>query len=217
MEGEKDPVLDPGQELDKGASESDAAGVQTNVGDEPLSPREGDDATSSAFNDYQSIRDDVQQRGDRSWHDLSEYELNSVIANPIAYGKYLPGALSERERRFEEKITGRLNAALETNVIRAKNPEAFNKDTPLGKEVQKIMGQKSYSQMFSDVMELAANRISRSKVESETRKKITDNMKAAMNSPGTDTTPMTSPLSWSDMPKQDFEANISKVKLERKE
>ncbi len=151
----------------------------------------------------------------KGWDTVSDRDLEYVIAHPSEYPEHAQGALSELRKRDRESVKAELSTELGTSDFMSKNKEAFDPNTPLGKEVQKILSQnRKQPEVLADVIELAQHRLGNSKTKQEGRKEVLDALKAAgAHTPGAEGITTPSAPSFMDMPKADFENEVQKVKM----
>ena len=165
-----------------------------------------------------SIREDGRQgKGDnqmRSWAEVSDQELTSVLANPDQYKPYLAGAIAENNRRLRESILEEVGQAMEIKSTMSENKEAFDPNTPMGKEIQKIIGKKTNAQILRDAIELASYRQGKGRAGKKDVEKIIDGIRSASHiTPGTDSKTNIETPSPAAMKKGEFENMVKSVKL----
>lgn len=152
--------------------------------------------------------------GARRWEDLSREELDYIVTHPDEYGQHMSAAIRERDRRLEDGIMSRVNDLVGAATYKMAHPEAFSVDTPLGREVARLMSNRPHAEVLKDVIELAKMRISAPERDSQTREQIAVNLAAASaNPPGTATGTAPVPPAPMDQSKDDFEASVKSVKL----
>src|SRR3990167_10808856 len=168
-----------------------------------------------------SIRADGRQtkNGDtqmRSWAEVSDQELTSVLANPDQYKPYMAGAIGENNRRLRESILEEVGQAMEIKSTMSENKEAFDPNTPIGKKIQKIIGKKTNAQILRDAIELASYRQGKGKSGKKDVEKIIDGIKAASHiTPGVDSKTNIETPSPAAMKKAEFENMVKSVKLRK--
>lgn len=175
-----------------------------------------EELVDKAAEKFQSIKSQSVQAasGQRGWSDLSDQEISHILANPNQYQGYIPGAIAENNRRIENSVLGKVEMAFELKTAQAKDADAFDPNTPLGKEVSKIVAKKSYGEVLSDAIELAAYRTGKNKNSVIAGKKILNNLKAASTmGGGTDSTEAAKIQSPSTMSKADFNEIVKQTKL----
>lgn len=193
---------------------------------EPLIPRERFDDLNNRFQQTeaeltrlrQAVETQGQQRqtggGQRTWQDLSQEELNSIVSNPTQYPEHFAQALAERDRRVEERLMSKVSETVSVTSLKMAHQEAFDANTPLGREVARIMANRSQADVMKDVIELAEYRHKKGISDKEARDNVANNLKAAsVTAPGVGTPAKTEKASYMDMPKEEFEAEMQKVKL----
>ena len=108
-----------------------------------------------------------------------------------------------------------ISSEIGSNQVMEQHKEAFDPSTPIGAEVAKILGHtNNQKDILTDVIELAKYRIEGVSAEEKGRKKTVDALKAATaHTPGAEGAAITAPPSFIDMPKDQFEKEIEKVKM----
>ena len=157
----------------------------------------------------------AQPPQDRGWGQVSERDLEYIVGHPADYPDHVQGAFSEIRRRDRESIMTEVSSKIGTEGFMSQNKEAFDQNTPLGKEVGKILSQnRTQPDVLSDVIELAQHRIGGGKEKEKGRNQVINALKAAdAHTPGSETITAPSAPSYMDMPKADFENEVQKVKL----
>src|SRR3990172_10389834 len=75
----------------------------------------------------------------KTWSEVPEETLNTIVANPIKYQEHFAGAMAERDRRMETRILGKATQAMTLETLKTKEREAFNAPTPPRKQVHPIL------------------------------------------------------------------------------
>lgn len=150
-----------------------------------------------------------------TWDTVSDRDLEYVITHQAEYPDHAQAALSEIRKRDKSAITTQLSVDLGTQGFVSENKEAFDINTPMGKEVAKILKQnRAQPEVLSDVVELAKYRTGANKKGNEERKQVVDALKSAdTHTPGADSLQAPSVPSFMDMPKEDFEDEAQKVRM----
>ena len=156
-----------------------------------------------------------QPSGQRSWQQIPENDLQYIVTHSSEYPDHAPAALSELRRRDRETLKTEILGEVGLNDFRSSNNDAFDSNTPLGREVSRIMASnRPQKEILSDVVELAKYRIGGTKSASDARKKLVNNLSSAnVMAPGSDTQNQTPPPSFMSMPKDDFRKYVEDIKL----
>lgn len=156
-----------------------------------------------------------QPQSGRTWDKISDRDLEYIIGHSAEYPDHVQEAFGEIRRRDRESIMNEVQTQVGTQTFMSTNKEAFDSNTPLGKEVGKILGQnRTQSDVLSDVIELAQHRIGGGKKEEKARKQVVDALKGAdAHAPGSDMITQPAMPSYMDMPKAEFENELQKVKM----
>lgn len=151
----------------------------------------------------------------RGWDQVSERDLEYIVTHPTEYPDHTQGALSELRKRDRESIRTELSGEIGTQTFMTSNKEAFDPNTPLGKEVTKILKQnRTQPDVLSDVIELAKHRIEGGTKGKDARKQVVDALKASdAHAPGSETITTEPKPSFMDMPKADFEKALENIKM----
>lgn len=111
------------------------------------------------------------------------------------------------------RILNKTNEQFALQNVQSQNPEAFDQNTPLGREVSKILGQQSYAENLKAVIELAKFKTNKDNLSSKARKKMVENIKTATETVhGSDDNKQEN-TSYMDMDKKDFFAELNKIKM----
>lgn len=156
-----------------------------------------------------------QTQGQRTWEQIPEQDLNYIVTHSSEYSEHAPGALAELRRRDREALKSEILGEVGVSELRSANSEAFDPDTPLGKEVAKITSQhRSQKDVLSDVVELAKYRIGGNKQAADARTRLVQSMQSAsVLAPGADTQTNVAPPSFMTMPREDFKKYVESIKL----
>ena len=156
-----------------------------------------------------------QNSGQRTWEQIPEQDLNYIVTHSSEYPEHASQALSEIRRRDKEVLKSEILGEVSVSELRTANNEAFDPNTPLGKEVAKIMvNNRPQKEILSDVIELANYRIGGNKAAASARTKLVQNMQSAsVLAPGADSQTNISPPSFMDMPKDDYRKYVERIKL----
>ena len=156
-----------------------------------------------------------QTSGQRTWEQIPEQDLNYIVTHSSEYPEHSQGALVELRRRDKETLKSEILGEVSVSELRSTNNEAFDPNTPLGKEVSKIMAQnRPQKEILSDVIELANYRIGGNKQAANARTKLVQNMQSAsVLAPGADSQTSLAPPSFMDMPKAEFSKFVEGIKL----
>src|SRR3990172_5571046 len=118
----------------------------------------------------------------KGWGDVPYSDRDYIVTHPTEYPEHAASALQERDNRLSERLTNKAVETLGVQELIAKNSEAFNPDTPLGKEVAKILGTKSQRDVYESVIELAKLRQEKGNSASAARTQVVNNLKTALTS-----------------------------------
>ena len=153
----------------------------------------------------------------KTWSDVPEETLNTIVANPIKYQEHFAGAMAERDRRMETRILGKATQAMTLESLKTKEHEAFNAATPLGKEVQRIIaGGRSNAEYMQDAIELARFRMTQKPPNGVPPNTLAANLTSALQTPpGGTTTPSVPPPNWADMSSDEFSKRKEEILLGR--
>jgi hypothetical protein len=153
----------------------------------------------------------------KTWAEVPEETLNTIVANPIKYQEHFSGAMAERDRRMETRILGKATQAMTLETLKTKEREAFNASTPLGKEVQRIIaGGRSDAEYMQDAIELARFRVTQKPPAGVSPSTIAANLTTALQSPpGGTSTPSAPPPNWADMSADEFSKRKEEILLGR--
>ena len=156
-----------------------------------------------------------QASGQRTWEQIPEQDLNYIVTHSSEYPEHSPAALAELRRRDRETLKSEILGEVGVSELRSTNNEAFDPNTPLGKEVAKIMSQgRSQKDTLQDVIELANYRIGGNKQAANARTKLVQNMQSAsVLAPGADNQTNIAPPSFMSMPKDDYRKYVESIKL----
>lgn len=151
----------------------------------------------------------------KGWGDVSDGDLDYIVTHPTDYPEHATSALQERDKRLSDRLTNKAIETLGIQSLIAENAEAFNPDTPLGREVSKILGTKSQKEVYQSVIELAKLRQGNGQTASAARTEVVNNLKTALAPSGGAEAPSTSgPTDYSNMSDADFRSLMMKVKLQ---
>lgn len=150
-----------------------------------------------------------------SWDQVSDQDLEYVVTHQSEYPQHVGAAFKEIRKRDANKIKSELASELGYQSFVDSNPEIFDPKSPTGKEIAKIMQQgRSQKDIMRDVVELAKYRTGAVDNEKKGRKKVVDALKSdGAHTPGSETVTEPPAPSFMDMPKEDFENQVAKVKL----
>src|SRR3989337_3801992 len=153
----------------------------------------------------------------KTWSDVPEETLNTVVANPIKYQEHFAGAMAERDRRMETRILGKATQAMTLESLKTKEHEAFNASSPLGKEVQRIFaGGRSDAEYMQDAIELARFRMTQKPPSGVPPNALAANLTTALQTPpGGTATPSAPPPNWADMSSDEFSKRKEEILLGR--
>ena len=153
--------------------------------------------------------------GTRTWDKIPEGDLQYIVTHSNEYPEHATPALAELRRRDREILKSEILGEVGINEFKSTNNEAFDPNTPLGKEVAKIMSSnRQQKDVLSDVVELANYRIGGNKAAANARTKLIQNMQSAsVMAPGSDGQTNTPPPSFMDMPKAEYNKYVENVKL----
>lgn len=153
--------------------------------------------------------------GQRSWQQVPEQDLQYIATHSSEYPEHATGALSELRRRDREVLKSEILGEVGMTEFKSTNNEAFDANTPLGREVSKIMASnRSQKEVLADVVELAKHRLGGNKSATDARKQLVQNMQAAgVSTPGADSQTQVSPPSFMTMPKDDFRKYVDSIRL----
>lgn len=170
-----------------------------------------------------TLREQVEARpkegAAKTWAEVPDATLNAIMANPNAYPQYFAAALEERDRRMEDRILGKATSTMTLQQLQAKEAEAFNASTPLGKEVQRILAKgRADADYLQDAIELARFRLAGVKLpQGTTPSQLAANLANALQSPpgGSKSSDGPPPPNWGDMSREEFEKKREAVLLGR--
>jgi len=153
--------------------------------------------------------------GTRTWDKIPEGDLQYIVTHSNEYPEHATPALAELRRRDREILKSEILGEVGINEFKSTNNEAFDPNTPLGKEVAKIMSSnRQQKDVLSDVVELANYRIGGNKAAANARTKLIQNMQSAsVMAPGSDGQTNTPPPSFMDMPKAEYNKYVESIKL----
>jgi hypothetical protein len=153
----------------------------------------------------------------KTWSDVPEETLNTIVANPIKYQEHFAGAMAERDRRMETRILGKATQAMTLESLKTKEHEAFNASSPLGKEVQRIIaGGRSDAEYMQDAIELARFRLTQKPLNGVPPNTLAANLTTALQTPpGGTSMPSAPPPNWVDMPSDEFAQRKEDILLRR--
>jgi len=153
--------------------------------------------------------------GTRTWDKIPEGDLQYIATHSNEYPEHATAALQELRRRDRDMLKSEILGEVGINEFKSTNNEAFDPNTPLGKEVAKIMSSnRQQKDVLSDVVELANYRIGGNKSAANARTKLIQNMQSAsVMAPGSDGQTNTPPPSFMDMPKAEYNKYVENVKL----
>ena len=151
----------------------------------------------------------------RTWNTVPEKDLEYVVTHPNEYPDHVQAAFSELRTRDRDAIKSEMSSELQTQGFMDQNKAEFDPNTPIGKEVAKIMGKnRNSNEVLSDVIELAKFRTSGNKADVKARKKVVTALQDAdAHTPGSGIIAEKTAPSFIDMPKDDFENEVQKIKL----
>lgn len=157
----------------------------------------------------------VQQSQVRGWDQVSEQDLEYIVTHAPEYPDHAASALKELRQRDRASVKAEVITETSTQNFMSTNKEAFDSNTPLGKEVAKILSQnRAQPDVLSDVIELAGYRLGKDKGVQKGRSEMVNALKAASaHAPGSEGLNTPSPPSFMDMPKDEFENEIQKIKM----
>ena len=158
--------------------------------------------------------EETKQPG-QTWDKLSDDQLEYVSTHPLEYPQHATAALQEIRRRDKAAIRSEILAEVGQGQIMEQNKEAFDPNTPIGKEVSKILARnRNQKDILSDVIELAQHRIEGTSGKEKGRKETVDALRAATaHAPGAEAATVIPPPSFLEMPKDQFEKEVEKVKM----
>lgn len=150
-----------------------------------------------------------------TWDAVSDRDLQHIITHPIEYPDHATPAFEEFRKRERVAIKAEISSEFGTSQVKEQNKEAFDPNDPLGKEVAKILSRdRGQKDILTDVIELAKYRIEGSSGEEKGRKKTVDAMRAATaHAPGSEGSTITPPPSFMEMPTDQFEKELERVKM----
>ena len=153
--------------------------------------------------------------GTRTWDKIPEGDLQYIVTHSNEYPEHATPALAELRRRDREILKSEILGEVGINEFKSTNNEAFDPNTPLGKEVAKIMSSnRQQKDVLSDVVELANYRIGGNKAAANARTKLIQNMQSAsVMAPGSDGQTNMPPPSFMDMPKAEYNKYVENIKL----
>jgi len=153
--------------------------------------------------------------GQRSWNQIPEGDLQYIVTHSSEYPEHATAALNELRQRDRNLIKSEILGEVGLDSFKSTNNEAFDPNTPLGKEVSKIMSQgRSQKDVLADVVELAKYRTGANHSASDARARLVQNMQSAnVSAPGSDGITQTPPPSFMSMPKSEFTDYVNKVRL----
>lgn len=156
-----------------------------------------------------------QSSGQRTWEQIPEQDLSYIVTHSSEYSEHAPAALAELRRRDRETLKSEILGEVGVSELKSTNNEAFDPNTPLGKEVAKIMASnRSQKEILTDVVELAKHRIGGNNSASNARKSLIQNMQtASVMAPGSDGNANVPPPSFMSMPANDFRKYVESIKL----
>src|SRR3972149_3887639 len=175
-------------------------------------PRERFDQVLEA---QRALEAKVADSGTRTWDKIPEGDLQYIVTHSNEYPEHATAALQELRRRDRDMLKSEILGEVGINEFKSTNNEAFDPNTPLGKEVAKIMSSnRQQKDVLSDVVELANYRIGGNKSAANARTKLIQNMQSAsVMAPGSDGQTNTPPPSFMDMPKAEYNKYVENVKL----
>lgn len=162
-----------------------------------------------------SAKNPQPKQGTQNWDTVPDRDLQYVITHPIEYPDHATPAFEEFRKRERAAIKAEISSELGASQMREQNQEAFDPANPLGKEVAKILsGNRNQKDILTDVIELAKYRIEGSAGEEKGRKKTVEALRAASaHAPGSEGATITAPPSFMEMPKDQFEKEVERVKM----
>lgn len=154
----------------------------------------------------------------KGWDQVQDNDLEYIITHPTEYPDHVQGAFKELRQRDRASVKNEVTIEANRSQFMGQHKEAFDPNSPLGKEVGKILGQngqgRAESDVLADVVELAQLRMEKGKGEKKGRQDVVNNLKAAnAHSPGSDSINELPAPSFMDMPKDEFEKQVQKVKM----
>ena len=192
---------------------------------EGMIPRERFDEVQAKVSELEQRLADTESRANarpqdgqaRTWSDVPEETINTIVSNPIKYQEHYAGAMAERDRRMEVRILGKDTNAMTLEQLRGREGEAFNPGSVLGKEVQRIIqAGRSDAEYMQDAIELAKFRMTQKPPNGAPTSTLAANLATALQTPpGGTSTPSAPPPNWVDMPKEEFDKRREAVKLGR--
>lgn len=155
------------------------------------------------------------QQGGQTWEAVTERDLQYIITHPLEYPDHATAALEELRKRDRASTKAEISSEIGSSQVMEQHKEAFDPSTPIGAEVAKILArERNQKDILTDVIELAKYRIEGSSGEEKGRKKTVDALRAATaHTPGAEGAVITAPPSFIDMPKDEFEKHLEKVKM----
>src|SRR3990170_1756050 len=153
--------------------------------------------------------------GTRTWDKIPEGDLQYIVTHSSEYPEHATAALQELRRRDRDMLKSEILGEVGINEFKSTNNEAFDPNTPLGKEVSKIMSQnRPQKEILADVVELANYRIGGNKTAANSRTKIIQKIQtSSLMAPGVNGQTNTPPPSFMDMPKAEYNKYVENVKL----
>lgn len=190
---------------------------------EALIPRERFDEVNEAKDRLERENAELRAKANRpaegqpkTWADVPQATLDTILADPIKYREHYAGAREEDRRRIITSAQTQATQAMTVEQLRAREADAFNEATPLGKEVRRIIApHRSEAEYLQDAIELAKARLT-VKPTATPGPALANNIAAALQTPpGGTNTPGAPPPNWRDMSKEDFEKAREGVLLGR--
>ena len=153
--------------------------------------------------------------GQRSWNQIPEGDLQYIVTHSSEYPEHATAALNELRQRDRNLIKSEILGEVGLDSFKSTNNEAFDPNTPLGKEVSKIMAQgRSQKDVLADVVELAKYRTGGNKSAADARTKLVQNMQSAsVMAPGSDGQTNLPPPSFMSMPKAEYSKYVESIKM----
>lgn len=218
------PPDDPNKQTEGQATQTQATQTQGSAKQDPLiDPKrveqleQVNQQLSQKLNELESTVSKTSQRqqSGQTWETVSDRDLQYIVTHPIDYPDHASAALEELRKRDRAAIRSELVSEFGSSQVREQNPEAFDPTTPVGKEVAKILARdRGQRDILTDVIELAKFRIEGASSEEKGRKKTVDALKAASaHAPGSESSAITPPPSFLEMPKDEFQKHLESVKM----
>lgn len=193
---------------------------------EAMIPRERFDEVKAKADELEAKLAELQARAEapsrteapKTWAEVPDETLNSIVANPLKYPEHFAAALAERDRRMELRIVDKATSALTVQQLQLKEAEAFNPATPLGREVKRILAAgRTDAEYLQDAIELARYRLTGVKPsQGTTPSQLAANLANALQTPPGGTKPDSPPPpNWADMSRDEFEKRREAVLLGR--